>query len=181
MLLRISTLFQEKIIDIDDYICQCSQVWTHSPVNSLASKILSKFDKVIYIIRDPRDVAISYSRFAFTEHKLNNSPSHYEPDPETYLENQLDQMSRYWVYHVGSYLKHQERLNIYPIFYEQLLHSFDSELIKLLKYLEIELNSSVMAQIKQEVSFTTMQRQSPNHLRQGTSRQWQICPVSPPP
>ena len=169
---RISEVFKERIDDIDNYIEQCSQVWTHSPATSSASSILSKFDKIVYIIRDPRDVAISYAKFAFTEHKLKNGSPHYESSPQTYLENRLEEMTRRWVRHVGSYLKYR-RLNIYPIFYEGLLHSFDSELEKLLTYLEIELSPEAIAKVKHEVSFKTMKQRSPKHLRKGSSGQWQ--------
>ena len=170
---RISGVFREKITDIDDYIEQCSQVWTHSPLNPLAKSILPKFNKIIYIIRDPRDVAISYSKFAFTEHKLKNGSPHYEKSPETYLANRLEEMTRQWVQHVGGYLKYRSQLNIYPLFYERLLYSFDSELEKLLAYLEIELSSEAIALIKHNVAFKTMKQQSPKHLRKGRSGQWQ--------
>ena len=170
---RISGVFREKIEDIDRYIEQCSQVWTHSAINPLAKKVLPKFDKIIYIIRDPRDVAISYSKFAFTEHKLKNGSPHYEQSPEAYLENRLEEMTRQWVQHVGGYLKYRTELNIYPIFYERLLHSFDSELEKLLAYLEIELSADAVAQIKHNVAFKTMKQKSPKHLRKGSSGQWQ--------
>ncbi|MDJ0569950.1 MAG: sulfotransferase domain-containing protein [Pleurocapsa sp. MO_192.B19] len=170
---RLSEVFCQEIVDIDNYIAQCSQVWTHSPVNSLALSILPKFEKIICIIRDPRDVAISYSQFAFTDHKLKNGSPHYEQNPQTYLENRLEEMTRQWVQHVGSYLKYQSELNIYPIFYERLLHSFDTELERLLAYLEIELSPEAITQIKHKVAFNTMKQQSPKHLRKGSSGQWQ--------
>lgn len=170
---RISEVFKEEITDIDSYIAQCSQVWTHSTVDAVASQILSKFDKIVYIIRDPRDVAISYSKFAFTEHKLKNGSPHYESNPESYLENRLEAMTRRWVQHVGGYLKYRSQLNIYPIFYERWLQDFDNELVKLLAYLKIELSPEAIARIKHNVAFKTMKQQSPKHLRKGSSGQWQ--------
>lgn len=170
---RLSGVFQEEIADIDSYIEQCSQVWTHSPLNSLSRLLLPKFQKIVYIIRDPRDVAISYAKFAFTEHKLKHGSPHYEINPESYLENRLEEMTRQWVQHVGGYLQYQQELNIYPIFYERLLNSFDSELAGLLNYLEIELSLDKISEIKHQVAFQTMKQQSPKHLRQGSSGQWQ--------
>ena len=170
---RLSGVFREEIADIDSYIEQCSQVWTHSSLNTLAQSILPKFNKIIYIIRDPRDVAISYSKFAFTEHKLKNGSPHYEQSPETYLANRIEEMTRQWVQHVGGYLKYQNQLNIYPIFYERLLQDFDRELANLLTYLEIELSPDAIATIKHNVAFKTMKQKSPKHLRKGSSGQWQ--------
>ncbi|MGD1921548.1 MAG: sulfotransferase domain-containing protein [Pleurocapsa sp.] len=170
---RISGVFKEEIADIDNYIKHCSQVWTHSPLSSLSKSILPKFNKIIYIIRDPRDVAISYSKFAFTEHKLKNGSPHYEQNPEAYLENRIEELPRHRVQPVGGYLKYQTELNIYPIFYERLLNDFDRELAQLLAYLEIELDTVQIAQIKHNVAFKTMKQQSPKHLRKGSSGQWQ--------
>jgi aryl sulfotransferase len=171
--LRLSAVFREEISDIDDYIDSCSQVWTHSAINSLALSVLPKFDKIIYIIRDPRDVAISYSKFAFSEHKLKYGPFHYEKNPQAYLENRIEAMARQWVQHVGGYLKYRSQLNIYPVFYENLLHSFERELERLLDYLEIELSPRAIAEIGHQVAFKTMKQHSPNHLRKGRSGQWQ--------
>ena len=170
---RVSEVFKEEIADIDDYIARCSQVWTHSMLDAATSKVLAKFDKIVYIIRDPRDVAISYSKFAFTKHKLTNGKPHYESDPQSYLNNRLEEMVRRWVLHVGSYLKYRQELDIYVIFYERWLHQFDRELIKLLAYLEIELSTEAIARIKHNVAFKTMKQQSPKHLRKGSSGQWQ--------
>ena len=169
---RISAVFQEEIADIDDYINKCSLVWTHSPINSYGLEVLPKFNKIVYIIRDPRDVAISYSKYCFTEHKLKNHPPHYEKNPESYLENRLDVMLRNWVNHVGDYLKYKEQVSIYPIFYERFLNDIDSELPRLLDYLEIELDRNAINQIKLDVSFDSMKKQSPKHLRKGKSAQW---------
>jgi len=169
---RISAVFQEQITDIDDYINKCSLVWTHSPMNPYALEVLPKFSKIIYIIRDPRDVAISYSKYCFTEHKLKNHPPHYEKDPDSYLDNRLDFMLRNWVEHVGGYLKYQDKLNIYPVFYERFLKDLNAELINLLDYLEIELDETQINQIKSDVSFDSMKKQSPKHLRKGKSAQW---------
>ncbi len=169
---RISAVFEEQIADIEDYIHKSSLVWTHSPINPYALEVLPKFNKLIYIIRDPRDVAISYSKYCFTAHKLKNHPPHYETNPECYLKNRLDPMLRNWVKHVGGYLKYKDRLNIYPVFYERFLHSFDSELIGLVKYLDIELDQKSLNQIKLDVSFDSMKKQSPKHLRKGKSAQW---------
>lgn len=169
---RISAVFEEKIADIDDYISKCSLVWTHSLINSYSLEVLPKFNKIIYIIRDPRDVAISYSKYCFTEHKLKNHLPHYEKNPESYLNNRLDFMLRNWVNHVGGYLKYQDKLNIYPVFYERFLNDLDSELFNLVNYLGVELNDKQINQIKSDVSFDSMKKQSPKHLRKGKSAQW---------
>ena len=58
------------------------------------------------------------------------------------------------------------------MFYERLLADFDSELLKLLGYLEISLSEDDRQRIKEETSFQTMRRESPNHVQKGKSSGW---------
>lgn len=168
---RISSVFRMPIEDIDDYIHQCSHVWTHSLFCERSLSVLPKFDKVVYIIRDPRDVAISRSRFAFTPYMLKYYP-HGVTDPDSFLELSLDGTVRRWVQHVGGYLKHKDDLHIYVVFYERLLRSFDTELSHLLRYLDIKLDEKAIDHIKREVDFTTMKTENPDHVRRGRSGEW---------
>ncbi|MBV7339685.1 sulfotransferase domain-containing protein [Chloroflexi bacterium TSY] len=169
---RLGNQFREPIEDIDAYIAACRHVWTHSTLCDRSFAILPKFDKIIYIMRDARDVAISLSKFMFTPHIIKYHPN-YEGSADLFLTNVLDGMLREWVDHVGGYLKQREALGIHVVFYEQLLHNFDETLSNLLNYLEIELDQAAVAQIKQEVTFKSMQQEHPNHVRKGTFGQWQ--------
>jgi aryl sulfotransferase len=132
---------------------------------------LPKFDKVVYIVRDPRDAIISKSRFAFTPYFQKYYP-HAEKDPESFLAGKFEGKMRRWVEHVGGYLKHKQALNIHFLFYERLLHSFESEILDLLAYLEIQLDNRSMEQLKRTVDFTTMKNKDPFHVRKGRSGQW---------
>ena len=168
---RISSIFRYPIEDIDDYIRQCSLVWTHSAFCDRSKYVLRKFDKIVYIIRDPRDMAISMSRFAFTPYMMKYFP-HSESDPSAFLANTLDGVTRHWLNHVGGYLKNKDDLQIHVLFYEQLLHSFETELLRLLEYLGIELNKEAFEAIKREVGFETMKSENPDHVREGRSGGW---------
>jgi len=169
---RVSDVFREKIEDIDDYLGQCSHVWTHSSICDRSFDVLPKFDKIIYIIRDPRDVAISMSRYVFTPHVRRNHPAHYEKDPDSFLAHGLDGLLREWVQHVGAHLKHLSELNIYIVFYERLLASFDSELMGILDDLGLSLSEQDRREIQAEVSFAEMRAKDPGHVRKGQSTGW---------
>lgn len=163
--------FREQIPDVDAYIAQCSHVWTHSHWCERYADTLRKFDKIVYIVRDPRDIALSTSRFVFTPFMMHNHP-HREPNPETYLQHRLYEMVLSWVYHVGHHVQHKDDFNIHIVFYERLLHTFDTEMAGLLDYLNIRLSNATRESIKQAVHFTTMQQKSPHHLQKGKSGQW---------
>jgi aryl sulfotransferase len=169
---RIGPVFSQRVENIENYISQCNHVWTHSPFCKHSLEVLPRFDKVVYIIRDPRDVALSWSRFAFTPYMLKYHPHSYET-PEEFLEDRLERIVRSWVNHVGGYLKHKNELNIHVVFYERLLHRFQQTLGNLLNYLELELDDQDRAEIRQAVAFKTMRNKNPDHVRKGKSYKWE--------
>ena len=57
--------YVEPILDLDAFLAQCSHVWTHSFWSVGTDTTFGKFDKIVYIIRDPRDVVTSAARFFF--------------------------------------------------------------------------------------------------------------------
>ncbi len=171
---RIGTIFRYPIDNIDDYINNCTHIWNHSQVCSKTFEVLEKIDKIVYIIRDPRDIAISWSKFVFTPYmrKYYHFLTSNETDPETYLMNNLKVIIADWINHVGGYLSNQKYLKNYIIFYERLLKSFDRELEQLLEYLEIELSKKSISNIKEKVEFDKMKQENPHHVRKGGAGQW---------
>jgi aryl sulfotransferase len=168
---RISSIFRMPVDDLEEYLSRVTHVWSHSPFCSRSQTVLPEFDKVIYLIRDPRDRAISAANFRFTPYGRKYYP-HLDPDPETWLKRRFWSLIYRWVNHVGGYLSQAEKLNIHVIFYERLLHNFDQELEALLNYLELDLNSEVLKHIKERVDFSTMKVENPQHVRRGKSGRW---------
>lgn len=168
---RISSIYKMPITDLDAYLTHATHVWTHSLFNPLAEQVLPKFDKVVYIIRDPRDVAISMARFQFTPYMKTYYPTRFTT-PEEHLQATLRRYMLRWQQHVGGYLRHARALNIYIVFYERLLKNFEPELTALLNYLEIDPTPELIAGIAQDVNFQTMQSQNPGHVRRGEANQW---------
>ena len=162
-----------RIRDIDAYVSQCRHVWTHSPIHPTNIDTYRRFHRIVYIIRDPRDIAISFARWAFTPSVLKVFPHYrYDRDPAQFLASHLDYILRTWVSHVGSYLQWHQKLRIHIVFYERLLHAFDEELGRLLSYLGINLAETGVTAVKEDVAFEAMKRHNPMHLRAGMSRQW---------
>lgn len=177
---RVSTIFREPVTDIESYMSQCSHAWTHSDLHPQGLEVLPLFDKVVYIIRDPRDVAISLSKFAFTPYAQQYLHlARRQRDPDSYLQSTLESNARNWVRNVGSYLRSKDHLNIHVVFYERMLYHFDEEFRHLLDYLELSLSQDAREAIKHQVSFTTMHQSNPNHVRQGKSGNWKQKLTSP--
>ncbi|MGD1698810.1 sulfotransferase domain-containing protein [Dapis sp. BLCC M229] len=171
---RIGNMFRYPIDDIDDYINSSTLVWTHAQMSDNVLNTIKKFDKLIYIIRDPRDILISWSNFVFSPYMQRYYPFLIvdETNPESYLNKNMKTIVSDWMNHVGAYLKHHKDLNIYFVFYERLVDNFERELDKILEYLEIQLDEKARGDIKEKVSFNNMKKDSPNHIRKGKLGQW---------
>lgn len=163
--------YRQPVTNIDNYLSQCSHVWTHNLWTSDCEPVFARFDKIVYIARDPRDVAVSASRYFFTPFMLAQHPQQ-EPDAETFLKHRLYEQVLTWVQHTGGYLLHQHEFNIHFVFYERLLHDFDCEYNRLLEYLGLALTPALILQVKESAQFENMKKQNPHHLRKGESGGW---------
>jgi aryl sulfotransferase len=163
--------FSQPIKDLDSYLDQCTHVWTHTLWLPRCDDVFRKFEKIIYIIRDPRDVIVSASKFYFTPFMLDQHPQK-EPNAETFLKHRLYEQVLTWIQHIGGYLLHADEYHIHFVFYERLLHDFDGEYTSLLAYLGIQLPSTAISEIKESVRFENMKRQNPYHLRKGEAGGW---------
>lgn len=168
---RISSAYKKPIHKPADYVRSCSQAWTHSTLCSTSFSTLPLFKKAIYLVRDPRDRALSAARFAFSPYMQQFYPTSSR-SAQDYLENELKQLMERWVWHVANYLYYQNELNIKVIFYERLLHNFETELKSLLDYLGIALSERDQKEIAAEVAFSSMQESAPEHVRKGKSNKW---------
>jgi aryl sulfotransferase len=168
---RISSRFREEVSDLAGYCAQASHVWTHSTITDADLPQLGRFDRIVYILRDPRDVAISMARFAFTPYMRAHYP-HRSRSPETYLQRHLTRLTKYWVRHVGSWLRQRGRLALCFVCYERLLADFERELDRLLAFLDLELDAAARHRVQAAVSFSAMRASRPNHLRAGQSGGW---------
>ncbi|MFN8443090.1 MAG: sulfotransferase domain-containing protein [Caldilineaceae bacterium] len=162
------------IDNITAYLRQCRHVWSHSPFCQRTLDVLPRVDKVVYIVRDGRDQAISLSHFAFLPARLAVKPNNLvgHADPQAFLNANFETNLGNWVRHVGGYLQHRRQINLHFIFYERLRYDFDKEIDALLTYLEFDLNRQSRAALQQAVDFATMQQVEGGHVRKGEVGEW---------
>lgn len=168
---RISSVFKMPIDDIQNYVAQTEHVWTHSPVCKKSGEVFKLFDKKVYIIRDPRDRALSAARYYCSEYMLKYFPQE-EKDPEMFLQKNLEQLMGEWVWHVWDHLRLSHEFNIHIVFYENFLDDFQKELSGLLEYLEVELSSAQRQRLEAELRFSRQKKKNPKHLIKGTAGYW---------
>lgn len=168
---RISSIFKMPIEDIENYVMEANHVWTHSPVCKRSKDLFPLFDKKIYIIRDPRDRALSAAKYYTSEYMLKYFPQE-EKDPQRFLIRNFKNLMIEWVWHIYDHLRLSYDQNIYIIFYENLLTNFKEELENLLDYLDIHLLNHDKEAINEEVSFSSLKANNPKHLNKGKSGYW---------
>lgn len=167
---RISSYYKEKIPDLDSYIDQSTHIWTHSEFCNSFNELQQKVDKIIYIVRDPRDVAISMANFAFTNYAKEAYP-HHEKNVNDYIDKRIKWQTMTWNRHVSGWLSNDFD-NMHIIFYENLKSDFDEEYKKLIEFLNIELTDNDFKEIKNKVSADSMRKDSPGHVRKPSKKDW---------
>lgn len=168
---RISSIFRMPVEKIEAYVAQTNHVWTHSPICKRSGELLNLFDKKVYIVRDPRDRAISASKYYTSDYMLQYYPQE-EKDPEQFLQKNFNKLMHEWVWHVYDHLRLSQEYNIHIAFYEGFLLNFQDELNRLLGYLDIELSENQKEDLQEAVSFSTLKHKNPKHLKKGESGYW---------
>jgi aryl sulfotransferase len=168
---RISSRYRSKIDDLNSYVQNTNHVWTHSNFCETSNDVFAHFDKIIYLIRDPRDVAVSSANFAFTPYMQKYYPTWYS-NSEQFLKEELSNICKTWAIHVAEYL--ESGAKIHYVFYERLLFDFDNELGSLLDYLGVSLTDDQKKHIKSRVSFTMMRESNPSHVNKVRLYGWKF-------
>ena len=168
---RISSIFQMPVEDIKSYIAATPHIWSHSPICRRSFELYKLIPKKVYIVRDPRDRAISASKYYCSPYMLKYFPQN-ETDPEQFLEKNFDSMVNEWVWHVYDHLKYQKAFDIHVVFFERLLTDFQREFEMLLDYLEIDLSPTERNSIEETVHFSNLKKNNPKHLKKGRAGYW---------
>jgi len=168
---RIASRVREPVEDVDAYLRRARLVWTHSPWCERTRSFLGRFEKKVYLCRDPRDVAISTAHFTQTPYMREHYPVPCE-SAEEWLDLNFEQALRDWVLHVGPYLRQRRELDIHWLFYERMKADIAGELRGLLDYLEVDLDRGQQQDLIESTRFERMRRDQPGHLREGRGGQW---------
>jgi aryl sulfotransferase len=168
----ISTVFREEIADAGRYVDSCRIVWSHSPYVERMNDFYRRFSAVVYVLRDPRDVAVSLAQFRFTPYSRRFHSPTSATSPQEYLDQHLSDLTWYWVRHVGRYLAVAHRLDIRFVFYERLLRDLGPEVAQLARDLGLAIPPDRLDAALHELTFEAMRLDSPQHLRHGRASLW---------
>ncbi|KAB7497973.1 Sulfotransferase family cytosolic 1B member 1 [Armadillidium nasatum] len=127
---------------------------THLPF-SLQSTSLLETCKVIYVARDPKDVAVSWCHFSklFVAHDFVGSTSDFV---EHFLDDTLI-YSPFWT-HLKEAWNKRNHPNIHFCFYEDMKANPKEEIIRIQKFLNVDLTESQINGIVHYTSFQEMRK-----------------------
>jgi aryl sulfotransferase len=168
---RISQIYRMPVTNFDDFLNKTTITWTHSIYNKKCINIYSQFDKIVYIIRDPRAVVLSEAKFQNKEYskKFLGSPG---IEPQDYINNRLEFLIRKWSNNILSFMEVSREVDVYPIFYENLKRDTFSEIKDLVNYLGLNIEEDQVADIVKHVSLESMKQDNPKHVRKGKLYEW---------
>ena len=133
---RISSIFKMPVENWDNYLQKTNHVWTHSPVCKRSEAVFALFDRKVYIIRDPRDMLLSASRYYCSAYMLKYFPQE-ETEPAAFLKKNAKKLLEQWVWHVWDHIRLQKKSNIHICFFEGFLSDFQEEFSRLTDYLKV--------------------------------------------
>ncbi|KAM5262771.1 sulfotransferase 6B1-like [Ctenodactylus gundi] len=139
---------------------------THLSYDLLPVNIKQKQCKIIYIVRNPKDTAVSL----FHYYRDNPNLPHVETWA-VFLEQFLkgDVVYGSWFDHMLSWEDHRNDKNILILFYEEMKKDFYESLKKITTFLGVNMNDSEMSMIALQTSFSEMKHNAvkenwdPNH------------------
>jgi hypothetical protein len=116
-----------------------------------------RYKKVIYIVRDPRDVIISYYHYHIKMNKIQDDYS-IEKFASKFINGQLDNFGT-WAENVGSWLGARKNSHDFLLLrYEDMLENPRDELEKVASFLSLNFSINQLGKIIQFNSFQNMQK-----------------------
>ncbi|XP_044291171.1 sulfotransferase 2B1-like isoform X2 [Varanus komodoensis] len=126
---------------------------SHLPFQLFPKSFLHSKAKVIYTMRNPKDVLISYYHHSYL-FKLFKDPGSLEEFLEEFLNGNVPYGS--WFDHVKNWLEMKDKPNFFYITYEELQQDLRGSVERICSFLGKELNSQQIDSVVENASFHKM-------------------------
>lgn len=168
----IPLVFGWAIPDLRAYVAATSMAHSHCMWKPETHHHIQQFSHRIIIVRDPRDVAVSWSRWLFTPFNLLHRPTAC-PTPAALLAEDLPRRLMEWNEHQKSWLIDRPRgLPVHVVFYEQLVDDTPGELGRIARHLGLEVNDAELRRVADQHALGPMKQRQPHHIFRGGWGAW---------
>ncbi|KAK7478254.1 hypothetical protein BaRGS_00030512 [Batillaria attramentaria] len=155
---------------------------THLPFSRLPRDFLSRGCKIVWVVRNPADVAVSFYAFCRKLQTFGYS-GQWKAFWGLYLDGTVPYGS--WFEHTQEWMSALEaRPNILLVRYEDLLSNFRAEVSRIASFLEVQVTDAMLDAMQRETSFENMSQNkfdftapltkdgTPAIYRNGKSNEW---------
>ena len=157
---------------ISAYAAATSMAHSHSPWTPETDCLIRAFSHYLIIIRDPRDVAVSWSRWIFTPFNRLHRPT-LHPTPEALLAEDLPKRVTEWnTYHQSWLTAGGACLSPHVVFYEQLVDDTPRELGRIARYLGLNISEDSLRRVPAQHALGEMKKRQPHHVFRGGWGGW---------
>nr|XP_033818284.1 sulfotransferase 2B1-like [Geotrypetes seraphini] len=126
---------------------------SHLPVHLFPKSFFTSKAKVIYTVRNPRDVLVSLHYFSKTAGFLDELDNIEELLPK-FLKGEV--LGGSWFDHVRGWLGVKDQVNLLIVTYEELLQDLRGSVVRICNFLGKELNEAAIDSVVENVSFKNM-------------------------
>ena len=168
----IPMVFSWAIPDIHAYAAATSMAHSHSPWQPAIDSFIRAFSHRVLIVRDPRDVAVSWSRWIFTPFNRLHRPTVHE-SPDALLRSDLPIRAQEWNVHQRSWLEEAPAdPTLHLVFYEQLVADTPGELGRMARHLGLDVPDEAMENVAASHALGEMRKKQPHHIFRGHWGGW---------
>lgn len=168
----IPMVFRWAIPDIHEYAAATSMAHSHSAWVPAIDAMARAFSHRVLIVRDPRDVAVSWSRWIFTPFNRLHRPTLHET-PDGLLRSDLLIRVREWNDHQRGWLEEAPAdPGLHVVFYERLVEDTAGELGRMARHLGLDVEEEVLAEVAARHALGEMRKKQPHHVFRGRWGGW---------
>jgi aryl sulfotransferase len=165
-------MYRRRIQDLGQYLAANTHLWTHAPWHdNLPQDLLGGIDKIVYIVRDPRDVMVSGAHYVDSEYCRREFGI-----PRIPLEHRFRRLLKKcpeWAVHVAGWIGHAQEIDLGIVSYEGLVTDLPFQLRRLAAYLELDLSEAQLRRVEEQVVFKSMKSATQGaHVRKGVMGNW---------
>ncbi|XP_059201278.1 amine sulfotransferase-like [Centropristis striata] len=128
---------------------------THLPPYMLPHGVQTKGAKVVYVMRNPKDVLVSYYHFS-QGLSLMEPPKSFDHFFQDFVEGKVPWGS--WFEHVREFYSEKDQMNIHFVMYEDMLKDLRAEVVKLCAFLEKDLTDEAISDVVESSIFKNMKK-----------------------